>query len=84
MSKQNIELSFEAFKRWTSNIIGLRGYEPEGIWQDLCAEAEKREPLLAYAVRTNDYVFLYDCFDDAKISADKNNSQVIKLQEVNT
>jgi hypothetical protein len=77
--KQKIELSFEAFKRWFNNP------EIEPVqWQSLCAEAEKREPVVRYIVKQPDGYMFLSCFEELKAAQDAaklSNGTVIKLVE---
>jgi len=66
--KDKIELSFAAFKRWCSNI------DDEAVvnknWIELCAEAEKREPIVRYLVKQPDGYMFLSCFEELKAAQD--------------
>lgn len=84
MFKQKIELTFESFKRW----LGDEEAE-ERCWKDLCAEAEKREPIVRWAVydlRTGSVFDITDSEETVNKSGVLSQSgyKVIKLQEVST
>lgn len=49
MSKDKIELSFAAFRRWYKQPSG-HDYLVKERWEDLCAEAEKRDKIVQWAV----------------------------------
>jgi hypothetical protein len=81
--KQKIEnLSFEAFKRWADKHRGdCISYDD--WWKSLCAEAEKREPLICYLVEKDGQRYFFSSEFDAK-QFGYVGASVIKLQEVNT
>ncbi len=67
--KQVIEkLSFDAFKRWFNGAIQLGDFDVE--WQSLCAEAEKREPIVRYLVKQPDGYMFLSCFEELKAAQD--------------
>ncbi len=81
--KQKIELTFEAFKRWLNPITTLNVYnrDHEEHWQALCAEAEKREPVVVYSVIRGGRRYFFDTEKDAR-DLGFIGAEVIKLQEV--
>jgi hypothetical protein len=89
--KKEITLNFEAFKRWLeASNLALVFFtakaipDPEKEWQSLCAEAEKREPIVQYVALNKDGSIRFMARDLEYLVRHYAEYEIIKLQEVNT
>jgi hypothetical protein len=84
--KDKIELTRASFERWHNYVCTTSEFlTTEEKWQSLCAEAEKKEPIIMWAVVS--YGGYYEAFETKKQAEDRlsvlscSGLRIIKLVE---